>query len=152
MERRTLKSWSKSKSHWWATDARLSESSYFRQLSQQWRGLVRERPNKSSLSALASQINKGDKPSSVRPLYRVYWTKGAVTEAEFLDDKSQSKSAEYYDLNDALGWARHINKSVGIAWLIACPSGTSLTRSEIEEIVRKREAELSQRPLPRPVR
>ncbi|MCC6777468.1 MAG: hypothetical protein IT537_12690 [Hyphomicrobiales bacterium] len=143
---------SKQKTHWWTTDARLSETSYFRHLSQQWRGLVRERPRPSSLATLAGQIVTADKGPSARTLYRVYWTKGEVTEAEFLDNRNQSKSAEYYDLNDALGWARHINKSVGIAWLIACPSGTSLTRAEIEEIVRKRESELAQRPLPRPVR
>lgn len=133
--------------YWWAREARLSEVSYFRQLAQRWRtfagGLgTHLRP----VAAMAGHTSKGDNGAAVRMTNTVYWTRGGVTESEFLANKARLQPAAYHELDDALGWARNVNKNGGIAWLIACHDGTNLARSEIEKIVRKRGKELAGRP------
>jgi hypothetical protein len=137
-------------SFWWASDVRLSDVSYFRQLSQQWRTVAQNRKGASgSQPATADKI--GSREAALRMAYLVYWTKADITEAEFMANGDQAQSAEFRSLDDALGWARHVNRIIGISWLIACPSGASLARAEIEEIVRKREADFAERPLARAV-
>jgi len=133
--------------YWWASDVRLSEISYFRQLARRWRSCAEGRgaflrPS----AATATPARKGDKGAAIRPTNTVYWTRGGVTESEFLANMPNLQPAEHHELDDALGWARSVNNNGGIAWLIACRDGTNLTRSEIEKIVRRRGRELAGRP------
>jgi hypothetical protein len=140
---------SKSKSHWWSPGERLAESSYFRQHSQKWTSLTRRRAPPESADETTETA--GD-TASIRPTYKVYWTKGIVAESEQPVPQELWSMAEYHTLDDALGWARQINRTVGVCWLISCPSGPTMTRSKIEEILRKREATLAIRPRARAVR
>jgi len=140
---------SNSKSHWWAPAERLAENSYFRQRSQKWQSLTRRRAPPASVDETTR--TEGD-IASARPTYKVYWTKGVIAENDLPVPKELWSMAEYHGLDDALGWARQINRTVGVCWLISCPSGPTMTRSEIEEVLRKREATLSLRPRARAVR
>src|SRR5712691_1571878 len=139
--------------YWWAREVRLAELSYFRQLAQRWRTFAEGRGSPlRPIAATASHAWKGDKGAAMRGTNTVYWTRGGVTESEFLANKTNLQPAEHHELDDALGWARNVNKNGGIAWLIACHDGTNLTRSEIEKIVRKRGRELAGRPKKRATR
>jgi hypothetical protein len=127
---------SRRKLFWWASEGRPSEPSYFRQLSQRWRAFGRSRRRLIvPVAAMARRAGNGEQ--AVRPTYTVYWTDAAVSEAEFLANGQSVRSANYDELDDALGWARRVNNNIGIAWLISGYDGTRLTRSEIEKLVRK---------------
>jgi hypothetical protein len=133
--------------YWWARDVRLSEVSYFRQLARRWRSFADGRGTLlGPIAGTASHAWKGDQGAATRGTNTVYWTRGGVTESEFLASMASLQPAEHHELDDALGWARSVNNNGGIAWLIACRDGTNLTRSEIEKIIRRRGRELVGRP------
>jgi hypothetical protein len=128
--------------YWWAKEARISEDSYFRQLTQRWRtaSKVRRKPSVSVAAALpvaplpnpAANENK-----TIRTTYTVYWTDAGVTEAEFLVHKRNVHSAEHNELDEALVCARRVSHNMGIVWLINCSDGTRLTKSSIDKLVRR---------------
>lgn len=134
---------SRRKSYWWAREARLSEPSYFRQLTQRWRtyGKVR-RKFSMPVAAAAMPVAALPRPAAnenraKRKTYTVYWTEAGVTEAEFVVSKRNVHATEYNGLEEALALTRRVNNHMGIVWLITCSDGTRLTKSAIEKLVRK---------------
>jgi hypothetical protein len=77
--------------------------------------------------------------------YKIYWTDRIVPEAEFLANKSTLIEKMYSELDDALAFARDVNRGGGIAWVIEGNSGR-LSRREIEEAITKRSRQLVGRP------
>ena len=77
--------------------------------------------------------------------YKIYWTDTIVPEAEFLANKSTVVEKAYSKLDDALAFARDVNESGGIAWVIESNDGR-LSRREIEEAIKKRARRLVGRP------
>lgn len=134
---------SRNKSYWWSPAERLAENSYFRQRAQGWQAVARP-PEPPATPAATSKPD--GKTTTVRATYKVYWTKGQAAENAPPAPKDQWSLSEYHSLDEALGWARQVNRMLGVTWLISCPTGPTMTKVEIEEILRKREAALTLRP------
>jgi hypothetical protein len=77
--------------------------------------------------------------------YKIYWTDTIIPEAEFLANKSTLIEKVYPELDDALAFARDVDESGGIAWVIEGNSGR-LSRREIEEAIKRRSRHLVGRP------
>jgi len=77
--------------------------------------------------------------------YKIYWTDTVVPESEFLANKGRLIERVYAELDDALAFARDVNESGGIAWIIE-DNSSRLSRREIEEKLQKRVRQLVGRP------
>jgi hypothetical protein len=78
--------------------------------------------------------------------YKLFLTDFDVPESQYRANKSRLQSFSYVKRDDALGMALRTKSYGGVPWEIEGDDGTAMSRSEIDDVILMRRAELSTRP------
>jgi hypothetical protein len=79
----------------------------------------------------------------------LFYTDIAISEAQYREQQPLLLSIRYSDLDDALGKARQLAARGVVVWEIESEDGTTLTHSQIANMLRERGHDLGRLPLPR---